>query len=185
MIANRLSTAEQRRPIVTNAALHAFARGGYHGTTVADIARAAGISSAYAFKLFPSKEHLFAAALDSCFAHVETALRNGAARSETDDPDDVLEEMGNAYALLIRDRDLLLLQVHAQAVAQIPDIGSALRAGLARITSLARELSGARDASVQRFMAYGQLCHLIVTTDIGNLPDDWARLLTAGIAHPA
>lgn len=170
---------------MANAALHTFAVGGYHGTTVADVAREAGISPAYAFKLFPSKELLFATALETCFEQVDKALTEGAALARTDDPDGILDAMGDAYAHLIRDRDLLLLQVHAQAVAQIPDIGSALRAGLARITSRAKTLSGASDASVQRFMAYGQLCHLIVTTDIGDVPDDWAALLTAGISHPA
>ena len=58
-----LSTAEMRVPVVTASAVTEFARGGYHGTTIADVARAARISPAYVFKLFPSKERLFVVAL--------------------------------------------------------------------------------------------------------------------------
>jgi hypothetical protein len=37
---------------------------------------------------------------------------------------------------------------------------------------------------VQRFIAFGQLCHLIVTTQLDGRPEDWAQLLTHGIRHP-
>ncbi|GAA4642040.1 TetR/AcrR family transcriptional regulator [Gordonia humi] len=184
MSEGKLSTAEQRRPIVAEAALTQFARGGYHGTTVADVAREAGISPAYVFKLFPSKESLFGVALETCFAKVVAAVTSAAARADTTDPDEILEAMGDAYALLIRDRELLMLQVHAQAVAHIPDIGAALRTGIADVVDTAKRLSGAADDAVQRFMAYGQLCHLIVTTGMTDVDDQWARLLTAGMFHP-
>lgn len=42
-----LSTAEVRRPVVAASAVREFARGGYHGTTVADVARESRISPAY------------------------------------------------------------------------------------------------------------------------------------------
>jgi AcrR family transcriptional regulator len=180
-----LSTAETRRPVVAAAALREFARGGYHGATVADVARESRISPAYVFKLFPSKESLFVAALEACFDEVLDALAVGADRAEGTEPHAVLDAMGIAYAELIRDRTLLMLQVHAQSVADVPEIGAALRAGLASVTEFARRRSGADDIAVQRFMAYGQLCHLIVTAQIDDLPDDWARLLATGIRHPA
>jgi hypothetical protein len=37
---------------------------------------------------------------------------------------------------------------------------------------------------VQRFIAYGQLCHLIVVTGLDADPSSWARIVTAGIRHP-
>lgn len=179
-----LSTAETRRPVVTDAALREFARGGYHGTTVADVAREAKISPAYVFKLYPRKESLFVAALEACFDHIIAALAEGADGSESPDPLAVLDAMGGAYAALIRDRTLLMLQVHAQSVAEIPEIGNALRAGLARVTEFAMQRSSAGDADVQRFMAYGQLCHLIVTARIDEVPASWAQTLSRGIRHP-
>ncbi|GAB3616597.1 TetR/AcrR family transcriptional regulator [Okibacterium endophyticum] len=176
-----LSSAEARRPVIIGAALAAFARGGYRGTTITDVAREAGISSAYVLKLFGDKEALFVAALDACFERVEQALAGAPADGS---PTEILDSMGDAYADLITDRTLLLIQVHAQSVATIPGIGDALRSGLARITRFAKQRSGAADRDVQRFIAYGQLCHLIVTSGIADIDDDWSRILTNGVRHP-
>ncbi|MFE7196669.1 TetR/AcrR family transcriptional regulator [Microbacterium oxydans] len=179
-----LSTADARKPVVAAAALAAFARGGYHGTTVADVAREAKISPAYVFKLYSGKEALFVVALDACFDAILVALEEGAEAAADTSPEGVLDAMGDAYAHLISDRKLLMLQVHAQSVAEIPAIGEALRAGLERITVFARQRSRAEDDAVQRFIAYGQLCHLIVTTQLDGRPGDWVALLTKGITHP-
>lgn len=180
-----LSTADLRRPTVATAALGEFARGGFHGTTVADVARAAKISPAYVFKLYPRKEALFVAGLDTCFHQILEALEAGADAAEHQSPRAVLDAMGDSYANLIRDRALLMLQVHAQSVADIEEIGDALRSGLAQITNFAKQRSQGTDEDVQLFMAHGQLCHLLVTARIDDIPADWARILSAGIRHPA
>ena len=179
-----LSTADMRRPLVAAAALVEFARGGYFRTTVADVAREAKISPAYVFKLYPRKEQLFVAALETCFERIIDALEAGADAAESPRPDDVLDAMGEAYADLIGDRSLLALQVHAQSAADIPEVKQALRVGLGEVTTFAKTRSGASDENVQRFVAFGQLCHLIVTTGIEELPQSWAKLLSAGIRHP-
>lgn len=178
-----LSTAELRKPAVASAAVQAFAVGGYHGTTIADVARQAGISPAYVVKLFPTKEKLFVAALETCFDQVIAALEAGARAAADTSPDGVLDAMGGAYADLIADRTLLLLQVHAQSVAEIAEIGVAFRRGLEGVVTFAQERSGAGDEAVQRFVAYGQLCHLLVVTGAVDVPEPWARLLAAGIRH--
>lgn len=179
-----LSSAEERKPLVAASAVRQFARGGFHGTTVADVAGGAKISPAYVFKLFPSKEQLFVAALDECFDQIVTALSAGADKAASQDPDAVLFAMGGAYAELIQDRTLLMLQVHAQSAADIPEIGNALRAGIAKVTTFAKERSGGSDEAVQHFIAYGQLCHLLVTARIEDIPESWAILLSRGIRHP-
>ncbi|GEK23495.1 TetR/AcrR family transcriptional regulator [Cellulomonas xylanilytica] len=180
-----LSSAELRIPVVTAAAVREFARGGYHGTTIADVAAAARISPAYVFKLFPGKERLFVAALEDCFQQIVETLTIAAEEATGSGPDGILDAMGGAYAQLISDRSLLMLQVHAQSVADVPEIGQALRAGLASVVRLAKARSGASDEAVQRFIAYGQLCHLIVTTGVDDVTDDWAVLVARGIRHPA
>ncbi len=110
------------------AALAAFARSGYHGTTVADVAREAKISPAYVFKLYSGKEALFVVALEACFDAIVSALEEGADAAADTSPEGVLDAMGDAYAHLISDRKLLMLQVHAQSVAEIPrDRGGAAR----------------------------------------------------------
>lgn len=181
----KLSTSEERRPIVLDAAITAFARGGYRGTTVADVAAQAAISPAYVFKLFPGKETLFVAALDSCFEQIVAALDRGRTSTSKQTPDAILDAMGTAYAELIADRDLLMLQVHAQSAADVPEIAAALRRGFATVTEFASSRSGASDAAVQRFIAFGQLCHLVVTLDIDDSSEPWARMLASGLDHPS
>jgi len=180
-----LSTADARRPLAAAAALAEFARGGYYATTVADVAREAKISPAYVFKLYSGKEALFVAALEACFDAIISALEEGADAAADQTPESILDAMGDAYAQLISDRTLLMLQVHAQSVADIPVVGEALRAGLARVTNFAKSRSRGADDDVQRFIAYGQLCHLIVTTQLEGRPEEWAKLLTKGMSHPA
>ncbi len=179
-----LSTAEARRETVLQSAILVFARSGYLGTPITAVAEHARISPAYVFKLFPSKEELFVATLERCFNLIQAALARGADASPNPSPDGVLYALGGAYAALIADRSLLMLQVHAQSASAVPEIGAALRKGLALITTFAKARSGATDEAVQRFIAYGQLCHLIVTTSIEQDDSAWARLLTSGIRHP-
>lgn len=183
-MATKLSTAEERRPLVIAAAITAFARTGYRGTTVADVAAEARISSAYVFKLFPSKEQLFVGALDACYDRVLDAITRGGEQATVQTPEGILDAMGGAYAELIADRDLLMLQVHAQSAVEVPEIGAALRRGYARITEVASSRSGATDAAVQRFIAFGQLCHLVATLGIDESGERWATILAAGIRHP-
>jgi len=166
-------------------AIRAFSRSGYLGTPIANVAEEARISTAYVFKLFPGKEALFVAALERCFELVLDALEAGAATATRQTPEGILDAMGDAYAHLIADRDLLMLQVHAQSAFDVPEVRQALQRGLARVTEFASSRSGAGDASVQRFIAYGQLCHLIVTVGVEDIDSDWARLLSEGITHPA
>ena len=49
-------TAEDRRADVLRVAVHEFAKRGYQGTSTEDVARAAGISQPYLFKMFPTKK---------------------------------------------------------------------------------------------------------------------------------
>ncbi len=176
------STATDRRPLVIGKAVECFAARGWAGTTYADVAAAAGISPAYVVKLFPTKEQLFVAALNNCFHRIEQTLLE-VASTASGEPEAVLDRMGDAYAHLIADRPVLMMQVHAQSAAAIPAIGEALGRGLEHLTMLVSTSTGADDAAVQRFMAYGQLCHLIVTTRIDQLETPWARLLTNGMHH--
>lgn len=173
-----------RRATIIDGAIRAFARTGYHATPVADVARQAGFSQAYVFRLFDDKLTLFVAALDRCFERVGEAMAVGADRALTREPGEILEAMGDAYAALIADRDLIMLQVHAQSASDIPEVREAMRRGLAGVVALARDRSGADDAAIQRFIALGQLCHLIVTTGLEDVDTDWALVISAGITHP-
>src|SRR3954453_23830334 len=64
------SKGEQTRAAILDAAIVRFGRDGYRPTSVADIARDAGVGGTVAYAYFPNKEALFLAALDEDAAHV-------------------------------------------------------------------------------------------------------------------
>ncbi|GEM32845.1 TetR family transcriptional regulator [Nocardia neocaledoniensis NBRC 108232] len=180
-----LSRSDLRRDAVVDAAIVEFARTGYHGTPITTVAATAQISPAYVFKLFEGKVALFVAALERCFEQIAAAMSSGAARAAADaTPEQILYDMGGAYAELIGDKNLLMLQVHALSVADVPEIRQAMRDGLAKVTDLAKQRSGAEDDLVQRYIAFGQLCHLITTLDLDGDTSPWAQIVTKGIRHP-
>ncbi|HWD60948.1 MAG TPA: TetR/AcrR family transcriptional regulator [Humibacter sp.] len=183
-MASTLSTSDLRRETVITAAIAAFARSGYLGTPTSAVAEQAEISTAYVFKLFPTKEALFVAALARCIELIEQTLERGASAAKDQTPEGILDAMGEQYAELIADRDLLMMQVHAQSACDIDVIRQALRDGIGSITRYASTRSGASDDAVQSFMAYGQLCHLIVTAGLDAVDAPWAKALVAGIRHP-
>ncbi len=178
-----LSTAEVRRGAVISAAMTVFATSGYLGTPVTQVAKRAKISPAYVFKLFPCKEELFVAALERTFELVLAALEKGADDSAEQTPEALLFAMGWAYAALIADRKLLLMQVHAQSAMNVPKIAKCFRSGLKNIIHFVKHRSNAPDDLVQRFIAYGQLCHLITITDLDKDTSASASILTNGIRH--
>src|SRR3954463_10281223 len=60
----------QTRQAILDAAIVRFGRDGYRTTSVADIARDAGVGGTVAYSYFPSKEALFLAAIDDDAAAV-------------------------------------------------------------------------------------------------------------------
>src|SRR3954469_17045415 len=76
-----LSTAEERREAVLEAAMDVFAERGFLGTPTMPIAKAAGISQAYLFRLFPTKEELVLAVVRRSNEHIITTMTKAAARA--------------------------------------------------------------------------------------------------------
>ncbi|MEU7725836.1 TetR/AcrR family transcriptional regulator [Streptomyces sp. NPDC040724] len=180
----KLSTAEERRETVLRTAIGAFAARGYWGTTTTEVAKAAGISQAYVYRLFPSKELLFTAVVEHCFVQVRAALERAAAEVKGSSAEVVLEAMGDAYALLISDNDLMLIQLHAQAAAVSESaVREVVQQGYARLVEYVRGASGGAEEQVQQFFARGMLCHLIVSMGAGDVDAPWMRTLSAGITH--
>src|SRR3954469_21786723 len=94
-----LSTAEERRAELTDAAVEVFAERGYAAGTM-EIAKAAGISQAYLFRLFPTKPELFVAAFDQTSKRMHSNFLDAANRAHGQGTDP-LEEMGRAYGDLL------------------------------------------------------------------------------------
>jgi len=66
--------ASERREAVLAAAVTEFAARGLAGTSTEDVARRAGISQPYLFRLFPTKKALFLALVERCFRQVAAAF---------------------------------------------------------------------------------------------------------------
>src|SRR6266704_4726963 len=111
--------AAERREQVLEAAVAEFAARGLAGTSTEDVARRAGISQPYLFRLFPTKKALFLALVERCYRRVEDAF---AAAAGDLAGDAALEAMGDAYERLLDDRTLLLLQMQAYAACDDPEI---------------------------------------------------------------
>jgi AcrR family transcriptional regulator len=77
---------EQTRRAVLDAAIVRFGREGYRATSVADVARDAGVGGTVPYAYFPSKEALFLAALDEdAAAVIERGLTSVIADADIDD----------------------------------------------------------------------------------------------------
>src|SRR6201986_1987711 len=100
--------AAERREMVLEAAVPEFAAHGLAGTSTEDVARRAGISQPYLFRLFPTKKALFLALVERCFRRVEGAF-TAAAGDLTGE--DALTAVAEEYERLLDDRTLLLLQM--------------------------------------------------------------------------
>ncbi|MER0247191.1 TetR/AcrR family transcriptional regulator [Streptomyces sp. HSW2009] len=179
----QLSTADERRETVLRTAIGTFAARGYYGTTTAEVAKAAGISQAYIYRLFPDKETLFVAVIEHCSRQMRETFADAAAQATSSEPTRVLHSLGEAYARLIVDKNLLLVLIQAICAASEPAIRDAIRTAYAREVEYVRAVSGASDDDVQNFFARGFLCNAMIAMGADEVDAPWARTLLKGIRH--
>src|SRR3954467_11856889 len=111
-MATRL-TATERKDDLLDAALIEFAERGYEGTSTEDIARRAGISQPYLFRLFGTKKELFKATVARCFRETLELFQRAA---EGTRGEEALHAIGEAYMeLLLTDRTHLRAQMQSYA----------------------------------------------------------------------
>lgn len=176
MATRTLSTAEERRDEILTAAEHVFAARGLHGTPTMDIAKAAGISQAYLFRLFPTKAELFTALVERCNERIyRTFVDAAAAAREVGAP--VMDAMGKAYIGLLADRDLLLNQLHAHAASDDPVIRDQMRHGFERLVELVERETGAGAEEVRTFFAHGMLLNVLAAMRAEDVDAHWAHVL--------
>ena len=175
-------TADERRVTVLEAARHEFARHGLHGASTDAIARSAGISQPYLFRLFGSKKELFLAVNDMCFARTLDAFRAAASGKSGHD---ALEAIGHAYGELIEsDRAMLQGQMQAySASVDDDDIRASTARGYGRLVDYVETVSGADRGTIARFFAKGMLMNVLAAMQysIADEPrDSWAARLAEG-----
>ncbi len=177
----QLSTAAERREALVEAAVTAFAEHGFHGTPTTEIAKAAGISQAYLFRLFPTKSELYVAAVGRCYARLGEAMRAAAEEAEVPG-ESVLERMGHAYAALLQDPVILrgTLQAFAAAAGEDRQIRDAVRKGYGELIEQIQRLTGAEGDELRAFVAKGMLMTVLAGMDAPAIDAPWARELCGG-----
>ena len=174
----RVPAAERREELIT-AAVHEFAHGGLHGTTVESIARRVGVAQPYVFSLFQTKRELFLAALERSFERVADTFRGAAAdfnegRGHAECAD-VLEAMGRAYKkLLSADRDYLMLQHQSYAACDDELVRARVRHRYAELVELARALSDADPERLDDFFRHGMALNVAAALGVEDLSSDCA-----------
>jgi AcrR family transcriptional regulator len=170
-------TAAERRVAVLDAATHEFGLRGLHGASTENIARAAGISQPYLFRLFGSKKELYLAASQRCTDELYAVFAKAA---EGHSGEDVLHAMGAAYTEIMQDHDRLMLMLKSWTSCDDPDIARVVRSGWRNLVDLAEHASGEPAEVVSRFFADGMLITIFMSLNLVRDPEPWAtRLLTA------
>jgi AcrR family transcriptional regulator len=176
-------TAEERREAVLEAARHEFAQHGLHGASTDTIARRAGISQPYLFRLFGTKKELFLAVNDACFARTLDLFRAAAAGKSGPD---ALRAIGDAYRELI-ESDPTMLQGQLQAyVASVndEDVRASAARGYGRLVDYVETVSAGDPQTVSRFFAKGMLVNVLAAMQysVTDEPrDSWAARLVQGL----
>lgn len=159
-----------------------FAQRGYEGGSTERIARAAGISQPYVFRLFGSKLQLFLAAIERCmdetlemFERASEGLRGEAA----------MEAIGHEYSNAITANPTQLqLQLVAYAACDIDEVREVTRQGYGRLVRYAESLGDVEPDRVARFFAKGMLLNVVTAMQLTDDPTDWGTRLMDGCTKP-
>lgn len=172
-----LSTADARREELLSAAMRVFGERGLQAPTSA-VAKEAGISHAYLFRLYPTKSGLAVALMRRVHERIHAAFADAAAaaRAAGDEP---LEHMGRAYLDLIQtDTDLLRVQLQGHAAAASdPVLQEEMRRGFGVLVESVRTEARATDEQLDSFFATGMLLNVLVAMEAFDLDTPWARTL--------
>jgi AcrR family transcriptional regulator len=175
----RKSAGERREDILAVALRH-FAIGGLHGTSTEAIAREAGISQPYLFRLFHTKKELFLACVDRADGKVSDVFRRAAAGAPQGER---LAAMGQAYIEeLLPDRHSVLMQMQGYVATSDPDIRAHVRSNYERLVSEVTGLADADPASVWTFFAQGMLLNVTQSLDLEAIAgeSEWAAAWCQG-----
>jgi AcrR family transcriptional regulator len=166
-------SAEERRAEIVAAAIERFAAEGYVAASTEAIARDAGISQPYLFRLFRTKKELFLACHDRCMERITETFREAAHGTP---PEGRLAAMGHAYMALLADRRLLLFQMQSYAASADPGIQAHVRRHYGELVKEVTRLSGAGPPEVWMFFAHGMLLNVVASLDLESVAGDdaWA-----------
>ena len=178
-------TADERRDEIVDAAIIEFAAGGLAATSTEAIARRAGVSQPYVFRLFGTKHELFIAAIGRMYEEISAAFEEAARHPVLDVPDGYnpkLAAMGHAYGDLVADQNLLRLQLHGFAACDDPAIRAFVRQGFAALTQQVARLSGVPVLELRAFFAEGMLMNVAAAMGLSAGDVAWPNICEGGLA---
>jgi AcrR family transcriptional regulator len=181
-VAPTRQTAEERRESVLEAAADEFAHHGFHGASTDAIARKAGISQPYLFRLFGSKKELYRATIARCMRRTLETFQRAA---EGLRGEEALHAMGMAYVdQLLPDRVMLLGQMQAYASCDDPDIREEVRHGYGDLVTYVERVTGLPPADIWSFFATGMMLNVIAAVGLDQSDEPWALRLMEGCKEP-
>ncbi|HVW41800.1 MAG TPA: helix-turn-helix domain-containing protein [Amycolatopsis sp.] len=170
-MAARMSGPERRSQVLGIAAGE-FADHGLHGASVEAIAREAGITQAYVFRMFGTKKALFLELVGAAFDR----FTDGMAHAARDARDlDALALMGAQYYESLADRTTLLLQLQGFAACGDSEVRDLVRTRFARMWDAVAGATGLDPVTVKTFLAFGMLLNSAAAMDAGELEEPWAQ----------
>jgi AcrR family transcriptional regulator len=176
-LTDRSIAQEEKRRQILDAAVHTFARNGYHATRVGDIAEEAGVAYGLVYHYFASKEDVLEWIFRETWADLLAAIRDV---EEGDEP--ATEQLRQVTAIILRSwrRDPDLVRVLVREVARSPEVQrrvdeigevfSALERIVAR-GQARQELRGDLDARLASWILYGAIEEILTGWVLGQLPD--------------
>jgi AcrR family transcriptional regulator len=170
-------TAEERREAVLTAAAREFSRKGLHGASTDAIAKDAGISQPYLFRLFGTKKELYLATTSKAMEETYQAFER-ASRGKTGE--EALHAMGEAYGGLIENRERLQLMLQCFAGCDDPDVRESVRRVWRELVDLVERTSGEPPEVVSTFFAKGMLLNVMNAMQLFDDPTPWGDRLIAG-----
>src|SRR3954463_12292512 len=169
---------EVRREEILDAALEVFADQGLHAASTEEIARRAGISQPYVFRLFGTKKELYIAVVARCFRQTLEMFQRAA---EGKRGEEALKAIGTAYGeLLSSNRSYLKAQMQAYAACDDAEICEVVRNGFGDLVTYVERVTGLPPEAVSTFFAKGMLLNVIASMGLVEGSEPWADRLVAG-----
>ena len=176
MTARSIASEDKRRQLLT-AAVRVFARSGYHGARVGDIATEAGVAHGLLYHYFDSKEDVLRTIFRENWGELLERFR---AVERSDEPAD--EKLEGVAKILLRtwrnDPDLVTVMVREVARSRLlPGEVEGVREAFAIVERIVRQgqeegrFRGDLDPRLASWLVYGGLEEVLTGWVLGQLPD--------------
>lgn len=170
--------SESRREELVAAAVRAFARNGYHGCRISDIAEEAGVSHGLVYHYFSSKEEILETIFRENWGVVADAIGQIA---ETDGS--AIEEVRKIVSLMLHSwrRDPEVVRVLVREIARSPQLQERIgdfQPGFDALTRVIErgqktgEIDPALDPRVATFAVWGMIDEVLTAWVLGRLPSE-------------